>query len=445
MTVRFYQFNKKINSTKQPGDSGMTYDVKLKDSSSILHPTFICSFTSAPSYNYCYVAIYNRYYYLVDWTYYQGLWSGEFTVDVLASWKTSIGNTGLYIIRSSELQDKNIADTMYPADERIYQSSTTVSMPWDDMSNDLNGYVILSMLSRPANMAGLSRLVYSPSSASTFINNLYNGWESTIIDPTEFLRGALWVPYRPTHTSNLITQLKVGGAVYIEINGGPPLDALYETFTLTIDVPDSDGHGILANWRYHEPFSSYELDINPWGVIELNSYEIAQCNELTLEIRCDNLTGQALLRVKNGNDILYNSTTQLGVQLDIGGSRLDAGNIMSAVGSVAGALTATTPTQLATGVGSFIGSGLNALQSRSGSTGGSGGWSNLFNTARLTRKYMSPVQEDSENNGMPCCKWRTPAQLGGYMIAEKGLINISGTDMELREINSYLTSGFYYE
>lgn len=447
MTGRFYNFNKKVNSTATPTDSGAFYNFQLKDESSIIHPTITCNFglNTVPTYNYLYFPSFSRYYFINNWSYGKGIWTAECDVDVLASWKSYIGDSTLFVVRSSSANEFYLNDDMYPAVENIFQTVTTADMPWVDLSSLSNFYVVMSMLMRPANYAGLAYHVFTAGGADTFTRDLYESWQATISDPTPYLRNAILLPYRPSHETGQKVVLRYGGAVYGEVTGGAFLAAPYETFTFTINVPDYDQRHLHSNWYYHEPFSVYELDINPWGVITLDSYTLAQINTLTIEIRCDNFTGLGLLRVKNGDDILYNATTQIGIPIDIGGSHLDAGNIIGALGSIAGVALAKTPNQLVRGIGHAVGSGLNALQSSTGSTGGSGGVASLYQQCKLIRKFMWPTPEDNTNNGKPLCENKLISQLSGFIQAQKGVISAPCTSEELNKINSYMESGFYYE
>ena len=103
MTAEFWAFSKKRNSTKQPtSGSGTSYtNIQLKEATSILHPVIVLSVagmtvpTVAPvnTFTYCYIAKFNRYYFVDDWTYNEGKWEASLTIDVLASHKTEIVNT----------------------------------------------------------------------------------------------------------------------------------------------------------------------------------------------------------------------------------------------------------------------------------------------------------------------------------------------------------------
>ena len=123
MQVFLFDINKKVNSTKQPLPSeGQTFSCELKEETSFLTPTLkfapntLTSGLFSPSaYNYAMIPYWQRYYYITDWTYKNGIWEASLSVDVLASFKTEIGETTTYIIRSASQYNGDILDTFYPA------------------------------------------------------------------------------------------------------------------------------------------------------------------------------------------------------------------------------------------------------------------------------------------------------------------------------------------
>ena len=64
MEIRLYsQFSKKFNSTERPSGAYTSKDVRLKEGTSILEPTFLLSDFSE-GYNYVHVPKWNRYYFV---------------------------------------------------------------------------------------------------------------------------------------------------------------------------------------------------------------------------------------------------------------------------------------------------------------------------------------------------------------------------------------------
>ena len=137
MQIDFFDsFAKKENSTKTPNISSATRTLTgyLIEPCSIMNPTFkILRFASdnAPqSFTYAYISEFSRFYFVEDWEWADGLWLCRLKEDVLASFKTPIGNTTEYVLRTDSTTNYNgeITDTTYPAttdiDTRIFENAS---------------------------------------------------------------------------------------------------------------------------------------------------------------------------------------------------------------------------------------------------------------------------------------------------------------------------------
>ena len=122
LTVDFWTFGKRENATSQPSANPLkTYNtVQLKDNCSVVNPALKIREAvnvRVMDWNYCYIHEFSRYYWVSDWMWDNGIWVCELQVDVLASFRTDIGNQSLYILRSYQdssgniLFDGNIVDS----------------------------------------------------------------------------------------------------------------------------------------------------------------------------------------------------------------------------------------------------------------------------------------------------------------------------------------------
>ena len=107
MQIELYNFSKKSNSTARPNVSTATVlECQLKDKTSFLapvitvRPNLIQGFSPAV-FNYAHIAYWQRFYYISDWEYDNAVWVCHMSCDILASFKTQIGNMNEYILRSS--------------------------------------------------------------------------------------------------------------------------------------------------------------------------------------------------------------------------------------------------------------------------------------------------------------------------------------------------------
>ena len=121
LTVKFYRFSKKTNSTKLPDELrnlAGEYDCELLDNTTIQNPGIRLDMhggTASPfDFNYAYIPSFNRYYWVNSIEYDLGTWIFYMEVDVLASIRGWIGVSSQYIMRSSNVFDGTITDSMYP-------------------------------------------------------------------------------------------------------------------------------------------------------------------------------------------------------------------------------------------------------------------------------------------------------------------------------------------
>lgn len=119
ISVTFYNFPKKPNSTKQPDVNGTTANCELIEDTSIINPKIRWHEPAVPSvnvydFNYCYIQIFGRYYFVTDIKYELGTWLVSLSVDVLATSRDIIGPSTQYVLRSAYEFDGDVLDTAYP-------------------------------------------------------------------------------------------------------------------------------------------------------------------------------------------------------------------------------------------------------------------------------------------------------------------------------------------
>ena len=99
----FWNFSKKGNSTARPADGdALALDFLAVDQTGIISPSIRVEHANPTEYNYCRIPDFGRYYYVREWVWDSGTWVASLTVDALASFKTYIGNSDIYVLRSSK-------------------------------------------------------------------------------------------------------------------------------------------------------------------------------------------------------------------------------------------------------------------------------------------------------------------------------------------------------
>lgn len=509
ITVRFYEnFKKRDNSTLLPaaGDSYADYSCVLKDSSSIVNPYIEVALPSQDPhvYNYAYISQYDRYYYVTDWTYSRGVWTTNLVSDVLASFKTEIGNLNKYINRASAEKNGYITDLKYPT--LVNPSITYITL--DNPFKDNNGCFLIGIVGKPqTNVPSVGGVNYYKFSwtqmrefmtyltGSTFANLLKDDSAGltqqvvkTLVNPTDYIESCMWFPF-DIYVSNsyAAVQPQIGwwdglspitGGVQPLGAGGDLISSMTlrnvsswnSTITLTNHTQISRGEYLNA-----EPYSQYILHFEPWGDIVLSGNILMRYNSISLSMVTEGLTGLAALEVWGGSELITRKTAQIGVSMSMAQIITDFSNMSAgslAIGAAAGIATKKIDLKqlgddflkLITGhkisssssLGKDALSGIESFNSNVETNGVNGSLISYLGTYVAAQNYFSTgpflkivrfnqVSANNHEYGSPLCSTRVIKNIPGYIECADGEHNIAAFDSEKAQISSYLTGGFFYE
>ena len=146
MTVKLWKtFSKRLNSTKRPSDpAAAELTCRLKDNTSVHDPVLEIA-TNDFGYEYVYISDFGKYYFVRDVvSKAYGLCDYHLTEDVLATYKTPIGQTQAHILYSSSGGDISIIDPRIAVSNQrlIYMHGGTNAYQVFPSSNN---YYILSV------------------------------------------------------------------------------------------------------------------------------------------------------------------------------------------------------------------------------------------------------------------------------------------------------------
>lgn len=116
MKIYLYSYQKRSNSTKRPTPSeGTAFDCEFFDPFTVTAPTLLIDANSdVVKYNYALIPeLDNRYYFIDDWTFENGLWRAITSEDFLATWKGTILESTQYVRRSTHGADPTLEDNFY--------------------------------------------------------------------------------------------------------------------------------------------------------------------------------------------------------------------------------------------------------------------------------------------------------------------------------------------
>ena len=469
-----YSFKKRINSTKRPtgAEPQETFNCKLNNGSGLLEPEFIFDFrfilvNEPQNFNYAYIQEFNRYYYINDWYYINGLWKCKMTVDVLASWKTEIGNTSSYVYRANTgYSFSDFIDNNYPyTTEHETVNAYSVNNPFK--TNITEGSYVLAICGQGGGTGGVTYIAMDPSEFTAFSSALFSSisWGSVteisdgllkaLVNPLQYIQSVQWFPYGITAYTNAVLKhsLSFGfwnfSVNYMELS--PGAGGTWITGTFTITPPRHPAYATYGREMYLPPATRYTAIVLPFGQWDIDPMDIVNCDYVEFTYIVDIITGQAFLLTGShefdgdswhthwfdsrqgriGVPIAINQTTQdlLGAATSVvaGGAAIASGGATAVLGTI-GAVT----------------SAAERIASKSSTNGGQGNTAFYNLIPRIIGEFLMPSVRNYIEYGVPVFTTLQLSTISGY-IQCKANFQGSCTESEERDINGYFESGFFYE
>lgn len=470
MQVTLYKFTKRLNSTKIPsGSDGKTFNCQLKDETSFLNPvlklapnTLTSGLFSPDAYNYAFIPYWQRFYYITDWKYINSVWECYLSVDVLASFKTEIGNTQAYIIRSNTASDGNIIDMFYPAKTNVSIVDTNVSTAWYNIAPSGGSYILGCINYQNSDKIGaISYYALTASQLASILNylftdNIFNsssiteigsGLFKSLFNPFQYIVSCIWFPFASSAFGSTQTAVTVGywstGVNGIIVNN--VAEKTFVTATLP-DHPQASSRGAYLN---RAPFSKHTLYIPPFGSIPIDTNFITIGKYLYSAVLVDHITGQATIRVAlsasantlNEYNIMTERTGLIGVPIQLAQVLTDYVNTLN---SGADIISSALKFDLS-GIFKGLVSAVDSQMPKVSTAGANGSFIECLQYPKLISEFLPVVNENRSEFGRPLCENRTISQLSGYIQCGEADHQFSATKTESEEINRNLKEGFFYE
>ena len=467
LSVTLYEFKKRENSTKRPDSSAThrTHNAVLKTPTSLLRPeiSFDFGLKGNPSfYNYAYISdLGNRYYFIRDWTVSEGhIWTAHMEVDVLASWKASIGASTQYVTRSSFSSDGSIVDGLYPAkgDVTLRAESTSI---WPTVTAISGGSYVVGIVNNSADAIGaVAYYVFSEAKFRAFMAYLMGdvSWTGQIDDisvdllkvlfnPMQYITSVMWYPDNAP-AGEKVTSIPFGwwnlpvSAAKLKTSGVLPSAA-------NITIPKHPQAATRGKYLNAAPFSQYTFDSRVWGIIPIDTTSIINEEALSMSYTVDYTTGIADMYLKAGlsDYAIAVRRGQYGVPVQI--AQIGQNYLNMALTSVNGAANVANklfnPVGAITAGANMIGDMINASMPEFATSGSNGTVANFTSAPTLYAKFLPVVSDDNDDRGRPYCKKVQLSTLPGYQVIADPDLAIAGTSEENREIKNYLAGGYFYE
>lgn len=468
MIITLFQSNKKPKSTAIPS-GGQRVSGEIKHDCSVIAPVF--RFSGAVSaditrFNMLYAADFRRYYYISNWSYVAGFWEADCTCDVLSSFKSVIGSTSMFCMRAANRWDGRVQDNLYPT----FHASTadvTAASPWGQADRYILGVI------GPADSSQAGSVTYycmPPGALKDFMKtvlaqnrlvddgqfqwgNLATAIRAAILNPIEYIVSCTYVPFQPSPLGALVTSLPYGWWSSTVSNTNLLNATMTHTLPdITVSIPHHPQINTKGVFVQNAPYSRFELQVNPFGVIPLDGSLIQDAANLRISIRVDLVTGMGIMEVytvfqDSSERFLTRVTAQVGVPVQLSQESANLSAIMDMGSNIAQGAITGGGVGAAIGAASSVGSISDSITPTLSSTGTNGARAGLSGLIRLHATFYTIADGDDVNEGRPLLEVLTPAEIGGYMQMFNGTVPLAAgmTSQERDEINSFMESGFYYE
>ena len=387
IAVNFYKFTKRTSSTKQPETPAITLQCSLKAPTSIISPTLEINTPNITEYNYCFIPEFQRYYWINDMIYNNGLWAVSLSLDPLASWKSYIGDSTQYVLRSSNTYDGSISDDTYPGTATMSSSSFSTPENFWGFADGLvvtepTGCFVVGVVGSSTTdyylmgTLGMQKFVdylYSDDYIKLVIPN-YNPTDApelkVQLNPISYIKSIVYYPFVPTPlVSEPATYIRIGwGAV--PNNDTTGFNALkiknYTLYKHSVNITRAQiatlAHPQASRGRYlnTSPYTEYFVYWPGFGKISLDADVVANCSKLSLEALVDLKSGECLGRiyatVGNTDYLVSRLTTSIGMNIQV--SQV----LSTGYGNLAGIVDKSAERGIQLGImSSLIGAGTSAV------------------------------------------------------------------------------------
>lgn len=371
ITAYFYQFEKRVNSTKQPtmqvGDFAVT--VELKSVTNLHAPTLIISadrfmsggnISNPMRFTYCHLPDFDRYYFIRSWSWILGRWECSLEVDALASFKTAIGDTTAYVQRSASSYDASVVDTKYPTKADCRSIAATQSSIWRtnlDSNSITDGFYVLGIVNNDSGALGavsyyavactvlrqfMAQLYASPAWMNITDASISNDLQKMLMNPIQYIISCMYFPLSLQISGASWTTISTipigwwsitltGGSVFYKLTG----TKLQHDQSLEFTIPKHPSASGAFEWLQNSPYSQYQLEFFPYGVFAVDAAKLYGFDKLRCEMKTDLITGCStlnLIRKKSGtnyNGILFTVTTQVGIPISMAQMSVDLSRLGS--------------------------------------------------------------------------------------------------------------------
>lgn len=462
ISIGFTTESKRENSTRQRTMSAV-HNCLLKNGCSLQYPTLLLELDTDYFPEYTGFKIQNRYYNITDIrSVRNNLFEISGEVDVLATYKTDIGNSTEYVVRAASAYNPYVVDSKYPA----LADSDILSIYLNGLATDANGTYVVGVVGTGNDAP--SMVTYYAFNAYTFAElclalfdeNYLDGTladislelQKELINPFQYIVSCYWYPIPYSYFSNLGTLATVyfgwwkaqysleGGlntVVAIKVPEGARVYSWEDTFNPP-KHPQNATRGIYLN---DAPYTRYTLNCYSFGSIPLNPSPFVDGDAGAIEIDVDIFTGVAQMFVACTRGKIFTAISQFGVPIQINQNTANVIGGMISAFSGGAAFGRNNYAGGAAGITSAILDAFPQVQTQ----GSNGSKVAFLQTPSIVGEFRNICDEDNTTMGRPLCAPRQINTLSGYIQCENVDIQLPSTSPERNKVIDFMENGFFYE
>lgn len=441
--VLYSGFSKEANSTKQPS-GGTPVNCVLKENTSVVHPVFILQ---SADFTINYLSWGSRYYFVDDIVALTNdMLELHCTVDVLATYKDSIGSSSQYVTRSASQSDPYCIDMLYPTQNKCTTENTQIT----GLGTSSSGCYVVGVISDAGQ--GIKYYSMTASTFASFMAFMFGGsWldapvtevsvelQKELVNPFQYIASIQWFPFLIGGTSEYVKFGYWTSTVIAEhINPSNRTKQIITSITLPRH-PQASTRGAYLNGS---PYTRHMVHLGVWGSFPLDATYFVESGNCAININIDLYTGVGVLIMTAPSGYTINKlTAQCGVPLQI--SQVTQNLVQTSMGvlGMIGSAVSGNLMGFASGIANAIESLAPQVQTQ-GAQGSNVGWTIA---PYVVSTFYPLVEEDNTHNGRPLMQRKTISSLSGYIKVENPDVDIVGTVYEKDQIMGYMTGGFYYE
>lgn len=460
VNVEFWNFPKMPNSTAVPGTDGTIVECIFKAPFSITNPVLIISNNTGNEIlncNLCKISKLNRYYFIDSVTNLGNQWEIYLRVDVMGSYRSKIGASTQYVVRSEYTVDRRIIDTQYPT-----RTQPTISYSYGraagvehynpfGVTPYTEGTYVLGVVSeQPSSVGAITYYAMTNAELRNFVDLLLQNVEwaytgiveigqdlfKSLINPLQYIVSCTWFPVANAFSGNSVTSIKYGWYTFGGVTGRV-ITNLRQLWGFVMNVPRHPQRS-TGNFLDSSPYTRHTLFWQAFGTIQLDPNLMLGEDYISVQGYIDAISGISTINIVCGAATVYQGEQQLGVPIQLAQSNSDL--IGAGENIIAGALTGGFAGAL-----SGIASSVDNLTAKV-THFGVGGCGTLFQIAPvMMSEFLELAGTAPAILGRPLCSSVQISTIPGYILCESPKLSVSATRPELDEILNYMSEGFYYE